>query len=121
MAPVAKCEVKCGRNIKKASHHHNSPGHGSLSLSVIHAYDLCCYPLHARALQGFFFLFPAQHSLNTNYRVSLSLLSVLSARTEGASLAVVDANVDHITGGEEEAAMWQPDREPGSFCCEAKI
>lgn len=67
------------------------------------------------------FLFPAQHSLNTNYRVSLSLLSVLSARTEGASQAVVDANVDHITGGEEEAAMWQQDRELGSFCWEGKI
>lgn len=42
------------------------------------------------------FLFPAQQRLNTHYGASLSLLSVLSARTAGAARAVVDANVDHI-------------------------
>lgn len=47
------------------------------------------------------FLFPAQQRLNSHYGVSLSLLSVLSARTAGAARAVVDANADHIAGEEE--------------------
>lgn len=55
-------------------------------------------PLHDRAS---FFLFPAQQRLNTHYGASLSLLSVLSARTAGAAQAVADANVDHIAGEEE--------------------
>lgn len=65
----------------------------------------CMWPvlipiLHCSA-KGLFFLFTAQQRLNTHYRVSLSLLSVLSAQTAGAAQAVVDANVDHIAGEEE--------------------
>jgi len=61
---------------------------------------MACVATHCSP-EGSFFHFPAQRRLNTHYRVSLSLLSVLSAQTAGASQALVDANMDHITGEEE--------------------
>lgn len=86
--------------INKQSHHHTSQQtlHSwsqSASFSIIHACDLCC-----SSAEGLFLL-PAQQRLNTHYRPSLSLLSVPSARTTGASQAVAHANVDHIAGEED--------------------
>lgn len=59
-------------------------------------------PISHRKPEGPFSFFCALQRLNTNYRVSLSLRSVLPAQREGASQAVVDANVDHISGEEED-------------------